>query len=228
MHCRKLILIICLTILGSGYASAQNDIIIYNKNWEPVKNVNNAVYFIKTNKINDTTYVSKYYNINGPMLQLNTFKDSSLQIPHGLFIYYNTNGTIDSTGFVVNGKKDKDWFYNYNNSFSPTIVELFIHGKLQIRYNKHTNIVERSSVSPEQEAILVNRLLDTSHIPSLFKDGGISGWVNYLSSAIVTPTRLIKIVGPNTINKAVVQFEVSTDGIVQNPMLLKSLEQVGR
>lgn len=33
--------------------------------------------------------------------------------------------------------------------FKPTIVELFIAGKLQIRYNKHTNIVERSSVSPD-------------------------------------------------------------------------------
>ena len=57
-----------------------------------------------------------------------------------------------------------------------------------------------------------------------FIDGGINGWVKYVSENLKTPDRFISIAGPNTSAYVGVTFEISKEGKANNIFLYHSAE----
>jgi protein TonB len=102
----------------------------FKKDWTPAPDVSKATYIMYLTKEDDTTYLCKYYNKYGVALNYETYKDSSLNIPNGLFTWYNSKGFIDSVGYVVNKVKDKFWYYKFNAEFQPQRIEEYDHGRL--------------------------------------------------------------------------------------------------
>jgi protein TonB len=60
--------------------------------------------------------------------------------------------------------------------------------------------------------------------PAEFKEGGIAGWVQYLSDNLKTPDRFTLISGPRTKATIKVEFEVNESGQVQNVLIDHSRE----
>ncbi|HEY4195784.1 MAG TPA: hypothetical protein VGM63_09635, partial [Mucilaginibacter sp.] len=84
-----------------------------------------AVSYILVEKVSDTAYLVKNFDMHDTMLMQGYYKDAQLKIPHGRFYYYNkpkmnvkargtllyvdTNNYVKSTGFFVNGSKTGKW-----------------------------------------------------------------------------------------------------------------------
>jgi antitoxin component YwqK of YwqJK toxin-antitoxin module len=55
----------------------------------------------------DTVYTFKKFDFNGVLLTSGTFKDDSLQVPHGNFVYYDwitPDNNYTNLGYEINGK----------------------------------------------------------------------------------------------------------------------------
>ena len=82
--------------------------------------VNYAVY----GKIpGDSVYTFKKFDYDGILLASGSFKDDSLQIPHGKFVYYNwitPDNNVVSMGYDINGKER---FIEVTGSFNNGLRE---------------------------------------------------------------------------------------------------------
>lgn len=82
--------------------------------------VNYAVY----GKISgDSVYTFKKFDYDGILLASGSFKDDSLQIPHGKFVYYNwitPDNNVVSMGYDINGKER---FIEVTGSFKDALRE---------------------------------------------------------------------------------------------------------
>lgn len=74
--------------------------------WKPCK-IEEASFLGVFESINDTTHQWSYYNFSGPLLSIETYRDKEGMIANGYFSYFDKNGLIDSSGYTLNGKKDK-------------------------------------------------------------------------------------------------------------------------
>lgn len=100
----------------------------------------------------DSLYTFKKFDFEGILLASGTFRDDSLQIPHGKFIYYNwitpdnnpmsyefeINGKeryVESTGTFTNGLKTGRWATYYPNGAMKQIAT-YAQGVLQGAYQE--------------------------------------------------------------------------------------------
>lgn len=127
------------------FASAQkkNDgyFLLFDKDNNTVKEVAKADYFLNVRQLNDTTWRYDYYNIAGPRLRTETFKDEEGTIPHGRFAFYSMFGYLDSVGEAFNGKRHGDWaYYSGDDKHKLTHSKTYNHGKLESEndYTKKT------------------------------------------------------------------------------------------
>lgn len=134
-------------IAVSSSAQTSDQFMLYKKDWSLAADINSAAYFMHRVVDNDTTYTCRYYQKNGPLVKLETYYDSNLSIPNGLFAWYNYRGYLDSTGFVFRGKKDKTWRYGFNADGKASMVEEFSSGILV----KRIDIKAKTVIFPSGE-----------------------------------------------------------------------------
>jgi hypothetical protein len=91
----------------------------------------------------DTSWLMQQYDMQGAILQAGTFKDQSLQIPHGKFVYYkklrdldlkplkgiksDTSNYLETYGEFKDGKKD-GWWVRYFKSGKKCTVQHYKDG----------------------------------------------------------------------------------------------------
>lgn len=121
-------------IFFASYAQKNEVFYAFKQDWSDVQNMQEATYFAHVIKENDTMYTIRYYQKEGPMVKLETFKDASYKIPNGLFLYYQPSGKLDSMGRCVDGLKNGNWEHYGDSSRSIITVE-YDHG----RFVKSTN-----------------------------------------------------------------------------------------
>ncbi len=112
----KKLLLLLLTFTSISLFAQKNKVpneafYLFNAKDEPVKTLGAASTFEVVSKENDTSYMVCYYKNYGSMLWLKTFKDSSLTIPNGRFVWYDIDGYLDSTGCMKDGKRNGEWMY---------------------------------------------------------------------------------------------------------------------
>lgn len=212
-------------ILAVSCLSAQTNgkFLLFNKDWSPVQDFNTATYFMQQIKEDDTTFTCRYYQKNGPMVMWETYLDSNMTIPNGRFAWYNKRGDLDSSGFTKKGRKNQTWKYGFKTDGSTILSEEYNDGRLVKRVNHKTKIITYPSGAEEK---LVDSDENKNEVvkSAEFIDGGINGWVKYVTENLKTPNRYISIAGPNTSGYVGVDFQISKEGKVNNIFLYHSAE----
>ena len=94
----KQISLYVLLAFQANIAFSQNEktplLYFYKNDWSAANNMDSATYFMHKIRESDTSYVCRYYQKTGPLVRWETYKDSSLKNPHGIWAWYNGNGDI--------------------------------------------------------------------------------------------------------------------------------------
>lgn len=197
---------------------------LFTKNDESTANIKEAAYLQHVKKMNDSCYVSSYYNFTGSMIRMETFKDYDLSIPFGRFVWYRKNDGIDSTGFVLNGRKDGWWEYTEPDSGKTVRAESYDNGKLLNR----TDYIKRKKYFSDGRVEDIDKTDTTSkdsvvQVEAEFK-GGLKAWKQYLSRNIKTPERFINYFSSGTSLTVIVSFRIEKDGSVGQVYINRSAE----
>ncbi len=62
---------------------------IFNEKQENISDKNDAVYILRIEQQDDTTFINRFYNVMGPMIYQETYKDAKNDTGHGVFCWYN-------------------------------------------------------------------------------------------------------------------------------------------
>ncbi len=212
-------------------AFTQNDGLLYlfKKDWSPAKNIDQATYFMHVEKENDTVYTCRYYNKAGPMIKWETYSDSGLEKPNGIFAWYNAKGRLDSSGMVNNGRKDKDWFYNYDDSLRAQVKEYYENGHFISRTNYLTKTITLPDGKtepldkPQPKDSVGDKTFTVTQVAAEF-EGGLKGWMAYLSNNLKTPDRFISLSRPGTKATVGIDFYVNKEGFISGVFIHHSYE----
>jgi periplasmic protein TonB len=195
-----LLLVFCSPLL---YSQNSNDgFITLDANWQSTT-PDKAKYLVREVNKNDTCYRKDSYNLYGPLIKSESFKDKKgavLNILHGKYASYDSEGRADSIGNYFNGKQDGTWYF----------------------YNAEGNVVKQKEynggalVSVKEVADKENPNDTESEYP-----GGAPAWQRYLNRNLRYPQRAIDNKKQGTV---VVVFVVNTDGQTEDFTILKSLE----
>ena len=203
---------------------------IFKADWSAAKDWNDCTYFMQMNKESDSLFVCRYYHKLGPMVRQESYKDSDLTIIEGRFCWYNSEGYLDSTGWVSNKKKDGYWEYYKDNKLVLSIRYdngKFLHKTDYI--NKLFYFQDGTSVSLEEKIKADSIRIDsfkTVQVESKFKQGQ-QGWMSYIQRNLKTPDRLMNALGLGT-HTAIVVFMVDKTGAIDRDIYLeKSVEWSG-
>ncbi len=204
-----LLLCICSEFSYSQIANDNDQFFVFNKKWEPV-DIKKAAYFLRVRQLGDSNWEWMYYNIYGPRVKLEHYKDTKRAIKNGNFVYYFPKGTIDSLGNYVNDQPDGEW--------------RFLDAKEQlIRKKTYSNgvLLSDSSFTPKNDPAPSKKYeKKPGEIESEYP-GGQSGWARFLNKNLHYPDRAIN----NTVQGEVsVQFIVDKEGNVTDPAINKSVE----
>ena len=219
----------------TSIAFSQNSIenlSFFQNDWSPAKTMESATYFMDKVRENDTTYVCRYYQKIGPLVKWETYKDSSLSIPHGIWAWYNTNGDIDSTGEFSDGKRDKYWRYGIVENSGIYASAEYNKG----RVIKQTNFLTRKVISNGTESDLNESTISISlpinggtgalidDRPAEFQNGGYSGWTQYLAHNLKIPNKFSSVAGSHASASVLTEFEINEIGQVINALTIHSRE----
>ncbi len=213
------LLLLSLTVNGQN---KNDEIYIFKSDWSSAKSFDEAVYFMQVNAATDTEYYCRYYQKFGPMVKQECYKDPQLTIPNGVFAWYTKDGRLDSSGDVVDGKKDGNW-YTYNDTGKAVSAVIYEHGK---RIKKADYLTGReyypdgSIKEPEQQKDTAKD--EHIYVGAAYK-GGEKGWSQYLVKNLKTPERFQNIIRAGSCN-VIISFTVNKEGMPIDMMLAKSCE----
>lgn len=225
---RTFLLITAVLFFNSLFSQiSEGSFYVFNADWSSAKDLQSATYFMHLLKENDTTFVCRYYQKNGPMVKWEIYYDSNLEIPNGRFAWYNQAGNLDSLGFTYRGKKDGTWEYIFDDSSRPRIQETYYRGVFIKRENFLSNIVQYPNGISEsiknQDSVENKKEVTVIQTPAEFK-GGVKGWSNYLSRTLNTPARFLQQSFSGNKATVIVTFIVNKEGKVSDIFIVQSRE----
>ncbi|TKK64936.1 hypothetical protein FC093_21415 [Ilyomonas limi] len=219
---RIAVLFFCCLIAASTCLSQTTDgaIYLYKKDGSPAKDIKSASYFMHIIMQNDTTYISRYYNVYGPMIRQESFRDSNFTIPNGRFCWYNNKGLLDSTGYVNNGRKDGSWEYKRSNTQTDMVT--YNNG---VVVKKETYLYDKDGKRILSGDTTKGEVSWHTQVAAKYK-GGADDWVDYCQHNLNTPARLQNVLkaGRHTV---IVCFLVNKQGSTDDIYLYQSCEWSG-
>lgn len=186
---------------------------VFDENWKGCR-PEEAKYLGCLQKLGDTAYEWRYYQYEGPLMSIETYKDKEASQPHGEFIYYGPDGAMDSSGYTLDGKKN-GWWYYYTDTFSLWKKERYEAGKLVTSMDLAAMEAEREEKKKNNENVK-----HWGEIEATFK-GGNEDWVKYIQKNIDFPNRASKLGKQGNL---LLQFIVNTDGATSDIRILRSIE----
>ena len=172
-----------------------------------------AKYFIRVANLNDTCWQFDTYNITGPLISTEQYKDEQGKVMHGQSVYFNKKGTRDSILHFANNFADGSWYY-LNDTGKVFLQKDYVKGRL-------TATIDRIKKDSMDEIEYKKR--DTTKMveeESSFQ-GGLRAWAKYLTDNMVYPDRAQKIEQQGSV---ILQFIVDTEGTVIDPEIVQSIE----
>lgn len=185
---------------------------VFDSKWN-ASSIDSAKYMIYVKKINDTSFQWNYYNFNGPLINVETYKDAQGEILNGFIAYYDSKGSIDSSGYALNGKKDGTWYF-YSDSLTISLQKDFTNGVLvktiDLEEKRKKDILEKNTSSGFES---VDKEADLK--------GGTKEWIKYLQKNLRFPERALKL---GKSGKVMIGFVVDTDGKLIDATIIQSVE----
>ena len=176
--------------------------------------IEKARYLLHALKKSDTCWQYDTYNIMGPMISSEQYKDEKGTIAHGSFIYFNKNGDTDSSGSYYNGLQDGEWNFR-DTKGRHYLQKMYKSGQLSA-----TNDMAKLDSIEKAWKDAHNKVSTHEEIESDFP-GNINGWVKYLTDNLNYPARAEKINKQGTV---IIQFIVDIEGHIISPEIIKSVE----
>jgi len=200
----------------------------YKEDWSVTTDLKEAKYFQHVVKENDSAWTSRYYHLNGPMITLETYTNEKLTTIKGRLCWYNTSGKLDSTGIIIDGKKDGIWrYYTHPDSSNATVYESYESGRFIWRKNYITKetIYADGSIKPFDTIIVKDTSISFTsvQVEASFQKGP-NAWKKYLEKNLKTPGRFVQIVKGNGRGTVIVGFMVDKEGNVSDVYPFKSTE----
>ncbi|MFT3825537.1 MAG: TonB family protein [Chitinophagaceae bacterium] len=186
----------------------------YDENWKGTT-LEHAVYIEHVQKFSDTCWQWDTYNLWGPMIKSEQYKDKEGSIPHGRFAFYNESGRIDSLTRFRNNLAEGSWFY-FNDTAKVILQKNYANGKLirTIDYLKTDSLNEL--VKPDTSIKTFTKI----EVESEFK-GGAGSWRSFLEKNIRYPDRALSAEKQGTVH---VWFVVDKEGNVSDATIFISVE----
>jgi protein TonB len=210
---RHIVLLILLP-LSFSYVFSQSkkdeSYYLFDKEGNSVSNIKKASTFRHVFKKNDTTWQHDYYNLFGPKIVEENYRDKEALVPNGYFAYFNARGYMDSCGYVLNSRRHGNWSFFSADSGKISFQKRYNYGKLQktIDYSVKDDNPEDTST--------VKRVEVESEFP-----GGIGAWQKHLNQNLRYPKRALDARVQGTVW---VFFIVDQKGIVSDINITKSVE----
>ncbi|MBS1933295.1 MAG: energy transducer TonB [Bacteroidetes bacterium] len=214
---KKTLVIIFLFAINSVFAQ-KDQLYVFDKDWKPVA-IEKAVYLIHVQEISDSSWQWDYYNLYGPLLKTEHYKDKDGNILNGSAYYYNAKGLLDSSGNFIDGKREGDFWKLSEDSLSwkfkyvyknDSLIETIDVGKKD-REDAKEDSIKKSKGIKEKE-----RDEKESEFP-----GGDAGWARYLNKNLKYPDRAVN---GNYEGIVSIAFIVDKEGNVIDPYVGKSVE----
>ena len=174
-----------------------------------------AVHFIHVFKIHDSCWQFDTYNIFGPIISSEQYKDDKGTEASGMFCYYNKKGKMDSSGNYLNGFQDGSWYF-INDTGRYYLQKDYAAGKLI----SVKDILKIDSAKTQEEKTAIKSATDETETEADFI-GGQSRWIYYLGKNMKYPDRALKADKQGTV---IVQFVIDPEGNVILPEIVKSVE----
>jgi protein TonB len=210
------------------YAYQKAQVYLLKSDFTVTKDAKQADYLLQIIKYSDSSYVCRYYNKFGPMLKQESFLDSSLSIPNGIFAWYDMTGNIDSLAYVYGGRKS-EWI-SYDDSLKTTLFVRYKDGNLFEKRDYLLNIYTDSTgqtgnltEKEQQERDKYTRDSFAKNQKEANFQGGSKKWNKYLNGHLVVPDRFEKSM-PDGIYNVIVSFLITTEGKVDEILLMHSCE----
>ncbi|MEO5591738.1 MAG: energy transducer TonB [Chitinophagaceae bacterium] len=172
-----------------------------------------AVYFIHSVKIHDSCWQFDTYNIFGPIISSEQYKDEKGNEANGQFCYYNKRGKMDSSGSYTNGYQVGSWYFI--NDTGRTYLQKDYDAGILIASK---DFIKLDSIKKEKKDTADKT--DAAEVESDFP-GGQSRWLYYLSKNMVYPERGMQANKQGTV---VVQFIIDLEGHVISSQITQSVE----
>lgn len=212
----------------------QDVIYLFKKDWSAAASITEADYFMQVVKENDSMFIARSYNKNGPMLKQESFNDEELTTPNGRFCWYSKKGKLDSTGWVDKGKKDGYWYY-YRDTVVYQIIK-YNSGKFVSKEDHDAGIfttADGTSITLAEKAVndslerikdsIARGNVDTVQVEAKYKNGP-KAWQDYISKNIQTPDRFMNLMGKGKYTDVII-FMIDKQGNVDKDYyLMKSCE----
>ena len=217
---RAIFLVLFILLINTCFSQkTTGNFYIYGQDGNPTADIKEAVFLLHVFSLNDTIYLSRYYNFKGPMMRQESYKDSNLSILNGRFCWYNSNGSLDSTGMVTEGKKDGNWLYIISKTETHSI-EYEMGKKIKEQtfyYDKNGKYINPDSTN--------EKIKDSTQKEAVFKKG-IKDWVSYCQQNLHTPERLQNVL-QDGIHTCGVCFLIDKKGNTTDIYLTQSAEWSG-
>jgi len=111
-----------------------------------------AAFYRVANGMRSDLYLGILYTMDGLMKAEGTYVDAALKIPHGAFVFYHTNGEVESRGNYQNGHKAGVW-ERYDPAGRPLAEKVYDPEPLANIIYTRAQVMPRHAVGSEREFV---------------------------------------------------------------------------
>lgn len=226
---------LCLLVIITSSAIAQSTKAYIDKNGHSTNKIQDAMYYVLYQKIQDTVYMLKQFDMSNELLAEGCYKDSLRTIPNGKFIYYginykpsDTSNYVRTIGYYSNGLQSGVWIYYSGPSVNDFICS-YQKGKLNGMYKKYYPAKYNDCVGLEGPFVNDKKegewkqydTLGTITVSSTFRNDSLVSQIFHTRDAL--PPDNFSVVFFKSINKIVrkysntglfIMFSVNIDGSI--------------
>ena len=179
---------------------------VFDAQWQPTK-YDSARYLLHVHQVSDTCWQWDYYNIAGPLVKMEQYRDKAGKELNGITRYFNSKGWLDSAETYRRGKKNGDAFRISSDSFHITMKYVYRNDSL-------VEVIDPAKQKTDPTS------KDTVERESEFP-GGVKQWLRYMSKNLKYPDRAVN---GNIEGEVRILFIVDKDGGILDPYVGKSVE----
>jgi TonB family protein len=204
----------CVALLSQTQTKQQESFYLLDQNMNGTTTIEKAKYFIHALKEADSSWLFEKYNVDGPMISSEHYKDDKANTLNGHAYYYNKKGNIDSAGEWSNDLQTGTWGIN-NEKGQAAFEKTYQQGMLiAIKDYKKAEALEKA------KHIDSSKLVDINEMESEFP-GKTGAWRSYLEKNLNYPDRALNMKKEGQVT---IMFIVDTIGNIINPYIEHSVE----
>jgi periplasmic protein TonB len=174
----RIILLFFLAILGVPARSQQKDAYyMLDAKWNPTSEQDLAKFFVRVRQLNDTNWRWDYYNVFGPLVKSERYRDKDANVQEGRSFYYDPKGLLDSTTEWRNNKRNGDSYRFTGDSMTMRFKYVYRDDSLVDFLDALAKKHDTSIKYPDEKE---------SEFP-----GGVSKWLRYLNKNLKYPDRAV-------------------------------------